>query len=259
MKRFLFTGFIAVLALAGQIVCAQTIWTTNGVLSGKQSVSGSLGMVSAGSIEKGRFPLSLRYHFEIPQVSAVGGFQYNNDAVDLAMSGVYFPLNTAHFRVGAGALYHAGWFLDVEDKYLISFQNDFMIGAYSTINFWLMFLNIDIGFLGQTITIPALPKAYNTIFQPDMFASIHLGGKLLPNLSAELGIASYDLYHYNLFLNPLLSFALRYEFQTRYFKEKPLEGNIFACFSTSVRYSDMFTLSGHIEYVTTTFTVGYSF
>jgi hypothetical protein len=255
MKKLL-TGII--IALAAPLLFAQTTWTTNGVFSGKQAVSASLGMYSPGIIEQGQFPLSLRYRFEIPRVSAAGSFQFSEDTQDLVLNGIYFPLNTAHFRVGAGALYHAGWFQDTIEHELISFQSDIFLGAYATINFWRMYLNIHMGWFEQIITIPALPQEFGTFGQSDMAMSIFLGGKLLDNFSVELGISSYELYRYHLFFNPVFSISLRYQFQTPFFEGKTLEGRIFAELSNAVRYSDMFTLSGHVEYTATTISIGYT-
>ncbi|MDR2193113.1 MAG: hypothetical protein LBP19_01375 [Treponema sp.] len=244
--------FVAVSSL-----CAQTTWTTNGVFSGTQAVSASFALYSAPLIEKGRFPLSVRYRFEIPRVSATGAFQFSEDTQDIVLNGVYFPLVIPHVRVGAGALYHGGWF-EMEGE-LVSFQSDILLGAYATFDFWRMYLNLHVGWFEQIITIPALPQEYDTFAQSDMAISLFLGGKLLDNFSAELGIASYELYRYHLFFNPALSIALRYEFQTPRLQGRALEGRIFAELSTAVRYSDMFTLSGHVEYSVTTLTIGYAF
>ncbi|MDR1072789.1 MAG: hypothetical protein LBL45_03845 [Treponema sp.] len=251
------TGIFLCAVLAASSLSAQTTWTTNGVFSGKQAVSASLAMYSAPLIEKGQFPLSARYRFEIPQVSAMGAFQFSEDTQDIVLNGVYFPLNTPRFRVGAGASYHGGWF--EMDGDLASFQSDIFLGAYATINFWRMYLNIHVGWFEQIITVPALSAEYDTFAQSDMAASLFIGGKLLDNFSAELGVSSYELYRYHLFFTPAFSLALRYEFQTPRFQDKALEGRIFAELSTSVRYSDMFTLSGHVEYSATTITIGYTF
>jgi hypothetical protein len=236
---------------------AQTPWTANGVFSGKQAVSVSFAMYSAPLIENGRFPLSARYRFEIPRVSATSAFQFSEDTQDIVLNGIYFPLTVPHFRVGAGALYHGGWF-EKEDE-LVSFQSDILLGVYATFDFWRMYLNLYAGWFEQIITIPALPKEYDTFAQNDIAASLFLGGKLLNNFSAELGIASYDLYRYHQFLDPVFSASLRYEFRTLYLQNKPLEGRIFAELSTAVRYVDMFNLSGQIGYRITTITIGYTF
>ncbi|MDR0556535.1 MAG: hypothetical protein LBG43_01490 [Treponema sp.] len=251
------TGIVLCAVLAASPLFAQTTWTTNGVFSGKHALSASLAMYSAPLIEEGQFPLSVRYRFEIPRVSATGAFQFSGDTQDIALNGVYFPLNTPRFRVGAGALYHGGWF--EMDGDLVSFQNDIFLGAYAVINFWRMYLNVHVGWFEQIITVPALPPGYETFAQSDMAFSLFIGGKLLDNFSAELGVASYELYRYHLFFTPAFSLALRYEFQTPRFQDKALEGRIFAELSTLARYSDMFTLSGHVEYSATTLTIGYTF
>ncbi|MDR0706541.1 MAG: hypothetical protein LBF60_01510 [Treponema sp.] len=256
MKKLL-TSVVLFAALAASSLSAQTTWTTNGVLSGKQAVSASLAMYSAPLIEEGQFPLSARYRFEIPQVSATGAFQFSGDTQDIVLNGVYFPLNTPRFRVGAGALYHGGWF--EMDGDLVSFQSDIVLGAYATINFWRMYLNVHVGWFEQITTVPALPPGNEIFAQSDVAAALFLGGKLLDNFSAEIGVASYELYRYHLFLNPAFSLSLRYEFQTPRLQGKALEGRIFAELSTSVRYSDMFTLSSHVEYSATTITIGYTF
>jgi hypothetical protein len=256
MKK-LSTSLLLFLPLAASSLFAQTTWTANGVFSGKQAVSASFAMYSAPLIEKGQFPLSARYRFEIPQASATGAFQFSEDTQDIVLNGVYFPLTIPHFRVGAGALYHGGWF-EMEGD-LISFQSDIFLGAYATFDFWCMYLNLHIGWFEQILIIPALPQEYATFAQSDMAVSLFLGGKLLDNFSAEVGIASYELYRYHLFFNPVFSVALRYEFQTPRWQGTALEGRIFAELSTAVRYSDMFTLSGHVEYSATTISIGYTF
>jgi hypothetical protein len=53
--------------------------------------------------------------------------------------------------------------------------------------------------------------------------------------------------------------SLRYEFQTLRFAGKKMQGRFFAELSSAVRYSDMFTLSSHIEDTSTTFSFGYTF
>ncbi|MDR2537350.1 MAG: hypothetical protein LBC46_03485, partial [Treponema sp.] len=236
MKKLL-TGMVLFAAVVASSLFAQTTWTTNGVLSGKQAVSTSFAMYSAPLIEEGQFPLSARYRFEIPRVSAMGAFRFSGDTRDIVLNGIYFPLNAPRFRAGAGALYHGGWF--EMDGELISFQSDIFLGAYATINFWRMYLNVHIGWFEQIITIPALPPGYETFAQSDMALSLFIGGKLLDNFSAELGVASYELYWYHLFLDPAFSLSLRYEFQTPRLQGKALEGRVFAELSTSVRYSDM--------------------
>jgi hypothetical protein len=250
-----------IFAAGTSVLLAQTPWTTNGVLSGKQAVSASLGFASVGSIEGGRAPFSFLYHFEIPQVSATAGFQYNNDntdfnwdTADIFVNGIYFlPFDWKHVRLGVGALYHAGWLSD------ISFQSDILVGGYASFNFFRFYVNLNAAWLEQILTIPSLPKDYRTFDQSDFAVSIFIGAKLLDNFSAEIGVASYEMYRYNLFLNPTFSFALRYQFNTLFFEGKPIEGRIFAGLSTVTRYTDMFTLSGHIVNTATTFTVGYTF
>jgi hypothetical protein len=250
-------GLLLSIFLAISSVFAQTPWTVNGVFSGEQVVSVSFAMYSAPLIENGRFPLSAQYRFEIPRVSATGAFQFGEDTQDVVLNGIYFPLTVPHFRVGAGALYHGGWF-EKEDE-LVSFQSDILLGVYATFDFWRMYLNLYAGWFEQIIIIPALPEKYDTFAQNDIAASLFLGGKLLDNFSAELGVASCDLYRYHQFLDPVFSASLRYGFHTLYLRDKPLEGRIFVELSTAVRYADMFNLSGHIGYRVTTITIGYTF
>jgi hypothetical protein len=255
MRKTLLISFMAGLLFSGTALFGQTTWTTNGVLQGKHTLSASLGMVSAGGVEEGKAPFGLSYHFEVPSTALSAGVQFNKDTTDLTFNGVYFPLNTAHIRLGAGALYHAGWLTDtLFDTGLISFQSDFFVGAYATVNFWLLYLNANVAWFEQIITVPSLPKDYRNFGQSDLALSIFLGARLLDNLSAEIGVSSYEMYRYNLFFNPAFSFAARYQFQSTLFA-----GRLFAAFSTTVRYSDMFTLSGHVINTVTTFSAGYSF
>jgi hypothetical protein len=249
-------GLFLSASLAVSSVFAQTPWTGNDVLSGKHAVSASFAMYSAPLIENRRFPLSARYRFEIPRAAVTGAFQFGGDTQDVVLNGIYFPLIVPHFRFGAGALYHGGWFeMDGEP---VSFQSDILLGVYATFNFWRMYLNLHTSWFEQIITVPALPSGYGTFAQSDMAASLFLGGKLLDNFSTELGIASYELYRYPLFFNPVFSASLRYEFQTQR-RGKAFEGHIFAELSTAVGYSDMFNLTSHAEYRVTTITVGYTF
>jgi hypothetical protein len=250
-------GLFLSVSFAVSSVFAQTPWTSNDVLSGKHAVSASFAMYSATIIENRRFPLSARYRFEIPRTAVSGAFQFGTDTQDVVLNGIYFPLAVPHFRVGAGILYHGGWF--EMDGELVSFQSDILPGVYAAFDFWRMYLNLHAGLLEQIITVPALPSGYRTFAQSDMAASLFLGGKLLDSFSAELGIASYELYRYPLFLNPVFSASLRYEFQTPRRRGKALEGRIFAELSTATGYSDIFNLTSHAEYCVTTITVGYTF
>ncbi|GHU85901.1 hypothetical protein FACS189473_5140 [Spirochaetia bacterium] len=260
MKKAVFT-LMLLLATGVSMLSAQTTWTTNGVYSGKQSLSASLGLASVGSITGGRAPVSLLYHFEIPSVSASGGFQYNDDntdsnwdTYDIVLNGVYFfPFNWKHVRLGVGGVYHAGFLNQT------SLQNDILLGAYTTFTFSRFYVNLNAAWFGNMLTVYSLPKEYQTFFQNDLGVSIFIGAKLLENFSAEIGISTYEMYRYNLFLNPSFSFALRYQFNRPFFEGRPIEGRIFAAFSTLARYTDMFTLSGHIVNTLTTFTVGYTF
>jgi hypothetical protein len=250
-------GLLLLAFFAVSSVFAQTSWTGNGVFSGKHAVSASLATYSAPLIENRRFPLSARYRFEIPRAAVTGAFQFGEDTQDIVLNGIYFPLAVPHFRAGAGALYHGGWF--EMDNELVSFQSDILLGVYATFDFWRMYLNLQAGWLEQIITVPALPPGYGTFAQSDMAASLFLGGKLLDNFSAELGIASWELYRYHLFLNPVFSASLRYEFQTPRRQGKALEGRIFAELSIAAGYSDIFNLTSHVAYSVTTITIGYTF
>jgi hypothetical protein len=224
-------------------------------------VSFSLGFASEGSLTGGRVPFSLLYHFEIPQVSATAGFQFNNDntdfdwdTYDIALNGVYFlPFKWKYVRLGVGGVYHAGFLKQT------SVQNDFLLGAYVAFHFSHFYVNLNAAFYENILTVYSLPVGNQTIAQSDFAVSISIGAKLLDNLSAEIGISSYEMYRYNLFLNPSFSFSLRYQFNRLFFEGKPLAGRIFAGVSTLVRYTDMFTLSGHIVNSVTVFTVGYTF
>jgi hypothetical protein len=206
-------------------------------------------------------PVSLLYHFEIPQVSATAGFQYNDDntdfdwdTYDIVLNGVYFlPFNWKHVRLGVGGVYHAGFLKQT------SVQNDILLGAYAAFTFSYFYVNLNAAFYENILTVYSLPKDDQTFTQNDFAVSIFFGAKLQDNLSAEIGVSSYEMYRYNLFLNPSFSFSLRYQFNRLFFEGKPVEGRIFTGFSTLARYTDMFTLSGHIVNTLTTFTVGYTF
>ncbi|GHT84678.1 hypothetical protein FACS1894137_08020 [Spirochaetia bacterium] len=260
MKKGVF-GLALLLITGVNILFAQTTWTTNGVYSGSQNISASLGFAGVGSITGGRLPVSLLYHFEIPRVSATAGFQYNNDNTnfdwdtsDIALNGIYFlPFNWKHVRLGVGGVYHAGFLKET------SVQNDILLGAYSTFTFSYFYVNLNASWYENILTIYSLPKEYQTFAQSDLAVSIFIGAKLLDNFTAEIGVSSYEMYRYNLFLNPSFSVSLRYQFNRPFFEGKPMDGRIFAGLSTLARYSDMFTLSGHIVNTLTTITVGYTF
>jgi hypothetical protein len=249
------------LATSASVLFAQTPWTTNGVYSGKQSLSASFGFAGVGSLTGGRAPVSLLYHFETPIVSATAGFQHNDDhtdfdwdASDIFLNGVYFlPFNWKHVRLGVGGLYHAGFLKE------ISVQNDILLGAYATFSFSAFYVNISHAWYENILTVYSLPEEHQTFAQSDLAVSLSIGAKLLDNFSAEIGVSSYEMYRYSLFLNPSFSFSLRYQFNRLFFDGKPVEGRIFAGFSRVARYTDMFTLSGHMVNAVTTFTVGYAF
>jgi hypothetical protein len=260
VKKDIFS-LVLFLTMGVSSLFAQTTWTTNGVYSGKQSLSATLGFASPGSETGGRLPVSLLYHLEVPRVSATAGFQFNNDNTDfdwdtsdIVLNGIYFlPFNWKHVRLGVGGVYHAGFLKD------ISVQNDILAGAYATFTFSHFYVNFNGAFYENILTVYSLPENYRTFTQSDLAVSIYFGAKLLDNFSAEMGISSYEMYRYNLFLNPTFSFSLRYQFNRLFFADKPVEGRMFTGLSTLARYTDMFTLSGHIVNTVTTFTVGYTF
>ncbi|GHU96912.1 hypothetical protein FACS189483_01300 [Spirochaetia bacterium] len=259
MKKTILT-LMLFLAAGVTTLAAQTTWTTNGVYSGKQSLSASLGLAGGGSVTGGSAPVSLLYHFETPRVSATAGFQYNDDntdfnwdTYDIVLNGIYFlPFDWKHVKLGVGGAYHAGFLAQT------SLQNDILLGAYATFSFSYFYVNLNAAWYDNMVTVYALPKEYQTFAQSDFAVSVFIGAKLLENFSAEIGISSYEMYRYNLFLNPSFSFSLRYQFNRIFFKDTPVEGRIVAAFSTVARYTDMFTLSGHLVNTVTTFTVGYT-
>jgi hypothetical protein len=243
-------------------LAAQTTWTTNGVYSGTQSATATLGMVTPGY-----FPLSFQYKYEIPQLYASLGFQIKNEVEDynhedLTLNVIYFlPFLPDRFHIGVGALYHVNWLNETDENKkitrAISTTNDIQVGAYATFNFWRMYANINLGWFGNINTLESLPD--ETLFQSDLAVSIYFGGHILDNFTAEIGVSSYQFYKYDLFFIPYFSFALRYEFLTELFEGRAPAGHLFAEFSQTAHYTDMFTLSGMLRNASTTFSIGYTF
>ncbi|GMO15414.1 MAG: hypothetical protein Ta2A_25710 [Treponemataceae bacterium] len=239
---------------------AQTTWTTNGVYSAPHSATATLGMVTPGY-----FPLSLRYTFEAPRIFASLGFQVKNEVEDynhedIALNAIYFLRLPERFRIGFGGTYHVNWMNETdEDKHithLISTTQDIQLGVYATVSFWRMYANVNALWFGTMQTLESLPG--RILFQSDSAVSVYLGGHVADNFTAEIGVSSYQFYKYDLHIAPYFSFALRYEFLTEYFAEKPLAGHLFAEFSQTAHYTDFFTLSGLLKNASSTFTVGYN-
>jgi hypothetical protein len=195
------------------------------------------------------------------------GFQIKNEVEDynhedLALNVIYFlPFLPDRFHVGFGASYHVNWLneTDEEKKFIrgISTTNDIQVGAYATVNFWRMYANIDGGWFGNINNLKSLPD--ETLFQSDSYISIYIGGHVLDNFTAEIGVSTYQFYKYDLFLMPYFSFSLRYEFLTEFFEEKAPTGHLFAEFSQTAHYTDLFTFSGLLRNAGTTFSIGYNF
>jgi hypothetical protein len=240
----------------------QTTWTSNGVSSGTQSATVTLGMITPGY-----FPVAFQYKYEIPRLYASLGFQIKNEAEDynhedIALSVIYFlPFLPERFHVGVGALYHVNWLNETDENKKItrgiSATNDIQVGAYGTFNFWRMYANVNVGWFGNFTTLKSLP--HETLFQSDFALSIYIGAHILDNFTAEIGISSYQFYKYDLFFIPYFSFALRYEFLTELFEGKTPAGHLFAEFAHTAPSTDFFTLSGFLRNTSATFSIGYNF
>jgi hypothetical protein len=256
---------VSALVFAGTALTAsfaQTTWTTNGVYSGTQSATFSLGMVTPGY-----FPVAFQYKYETPRLYASLGFQikdeiedYNHE--DLTLNVIYFlPFMPDRVRVGVGALYHVNWLNETDEAKKItrgiSTTNDIQVGAYGTFDFWRMYANVGLAWFGNINSLKSLPD--ETLFQSDFALAIYIGAHILDNFTAEIGVSSYQFYKYDLFLLPYFSFALRYEFLTELFEGKSPAGHLFAEFAQTAHYTDFFTLSGLLRNASSTFTIGYNF
>jgi hypothetical protein len=198
----------------------------------RHSIGTHININNGTGVELYRVAGDVMYRFEGDRLSGTAGVQCSTWTTDIVTNGVWYPLKFRKFKIGFGALYHFGRFRNVE------YEHDFFLGTYLAFQpFEHFYINTDISGSIKITYIPSLPREFNTLRDNGLALSVHIGTVFAKRFRVEAVIASYEMFRYHLFLNPTFSLSTAYVFKNGFF----------AGLTMGVRYSDIFTLTSHVD------------
>jgi hypothetical protein len=198
----------------------------------KHSIEVNVNVNNGTGVELYRTAGSAVYHYEGSSVSGTAGVQFSKWTTDITAQGVWYPLKFRKVKFGFGALYHFGRFRNIE------YEQDFFLGAYCAFqpneHFY---INTDVSGTIKITGIPSLPREFSRLRDNGLALSVGIGTVFARRFRVEVSIASYELFRYHLFLHPTFATSLEYVF----------ENGFYTGVTMGVRYSDIFTLTSHVD------------
>jgi hypothetical protein len=192
-------------------------------------------------VEKTRHAASIVYYYRSERVSGITGIQINEWTTDIVLQGAWYPLIFQKLRLGLGALYHFGRFKN------IYFEHDVCAGAYCLYQpFRFFYLNADVSGTIKITETPSLPCEFSLIRDNGLAISLKFGTVLAQKFRVEAVITSYELFKYTLFAHPTFSLSGAYVFTNGLYTGAEL----------GTRYSDVFTVTSHLDNYYAAITIG---
>lgn len=177
------------------------------------------------------------YQFKNPYVQINTGLQCTSANTDLAFKALYTPLNFTHHRAGAALSYH------ISNMYNVGTEHDLNAAVEYTFRLPDIFmLYLQSGYLFKKLVIPVsgikpIVTDHSTITMAFQFTLIAAKQWFI-----DFGMSSYETFRYPIFANPSINAGVTYKSNG-----KLLPKGMFAGLACSLRYSDMFTISGYPE------------
>jgi len=183
-------------------------------------------------VELYRMAAGAVYKYADKYISGTVGLQYSIWTTDFVASGVWYPLRFKKVKIGIGALYHFGRFSNIE------YEHDFFLGTYLAYQpFEHFYVNADVSGTIKMSHIASLPREINMLRDNGVALSIQIGTVFAKQLRIEAVVSSYEMFRYHLFINPTFSLNTAYVFKNGFYIEVAM----------GVRYSDIFTLTSHVD------------
>lgn len=234
MKR---TGFSPVRRMLCFLVFLLLTAAVFGEKKYSHTVSAGLSFNIQKGVEYDIFTAEALYRFTSPYAYVMGGLQAASDSIDALFSAAYTPLNIERHCIGLGLGYHLLAIQDVgtEHDVMPSFEYTFRIPQKFN-------LYLQCGYLHKWLHIPVPGFKPIVIDNASMTVAFHFEGIIVKKWALGCGMSSYETFRYPLFANPSFNGSIFYRPDGVQLYER-----IFAGFTCSLRYSDLFTISGYPE------------
>ena len=192
-------------------------------------------------VEQTQYAANIVYYYRGERVLGTTGIQFSEWTTDIVLQGGWYPLRFQKFRLGLGALYHFGRLKNVD------FEHDFLAGVYCQYQpAPYFYLNADVSGAVKITEIPSLPRNFSQIRDNGLAISLKLGTVLAQKIRIEAAVTSYELFKYTLFAHPTFSLSAAYVFSD----------GLYAGMSLGAHYTDVFTITSHLDNYYAAITMG---
>ena len=207
----------------------------------RHSLEGNFQINNGTGVELFRHAESFVYYYRGERVIGITGIQFSEWTTDIVLQGAWYPLRFQKLSLGLGALYHFGRFKNID------FEHDFFAGVYCLYQpSRFFYLNADISGAIKITEIPSLPREFSQIRDNGLAISLKFGTVLAQKIRVEAVITSYELFKYTLFAHPTFFLSGAYIFSN----------GLYAGATIGARYTDVFTITSHLDNYYATITMG---
>lgn len=235
MKRFKINYCIVVLLW----LIATPVYSQYGYEKDKISheISGGVSANIKKGLEAGVMYCNVLYGFNSHYAKAVCGFQFQKDTFAFLIKAAYSPLNILKHRININAAYNVCAIkkTGTEHNLLTSAEYIFLIPDKCIMHF-------EAGYMHKVFNIPIKSHKPIIINTPSMIMGIGAEAIIAKQWFLGFSATSYETFRYPLFANPSFTCSLNY-----HLKRDTVPKMIFAGLAFTLRYSDIFTLSGYPE------------
>ena len=173
---------------------------------------------------------------DMKELVSKAGVRFDFRKFDYTYQGFYAPTLWGKFNPGITMIHHLSFYYD---QYL---EYDLLIGphiAYKPFN-WFDF-SLDFLYQHKSAMIYAIKDEVPFVLSNCPAFDLTFNFHLIPELSIDFTIASYNFFKYHLFFAPNVTLGLKYRANKHY------EARLYA----EIQYVDMFTLSANLNRFTT--------